>query len=250
LTAESKEKVILKYACPFCSETFTAQDALKGHITTRHGMEPEEKGWGMENYPNPVGAAYIECDEMRCVGCGICQMACSMKHFGVINKELARIQVRKYLLPLPKAVQVTCVQCPDEERLCEKACPVKGEPAIYFDKKTLHMVVDEERCLGVKCGKCREACTANAVRFYPDVTKKAFVCDLCDTENTGERAPECVNVCPYGALYYKSTSVRWEYFIHDIMRKHADEKAELIAKRMYPLKRESMGFPGWGVKND
>ena len=250
MAEESKENVVLKYACPFCSETFMAQNALKGHVLTQHGMAPEEEGWGMENYPNPIGAAYIECDEMRCVGCGICQMACSMKHFGVINKELARIQVRKYLLPLPKAVQVTCVQCPDEERLCERACPVKGEPAIFFDKKTLHMVVDEDRCLGVKCSKCREACTANAVRFYPAVTKKAFVCYLCDTENTGDSAPECVNVCPYGALYYKSTSVRWEYLIHDIMRKHADEKAELIAKRMYPLKRESMGYPGWGVKND
>ena len=81
------------------------------------------KGWGLENYPYPTGAAYIECDEMKCTGCGICQMACSMKHFGVINKDLSRIQVRKYLLPLPKAVQVTCVQCPDEERECEKACP-------------------------------------------------------------------------------------------------------------------------------
>ena len=119
----------------------------------------QPKGWGLRNYPYPNGMAYIECDEMKCTGCGICQMACSMKHFGVINKELARIQVRKYLLPLPKAVQVTCVQCPDQERECEKACPVKPS-AITFDKKTLHMVVDQERCLGHKCGNCHEACSA------------------------------------------------------------------------------------------
>ena len=66
------------------------------------GSEAKVKGWGKENYPYPTGAAFIECDEMKCVGCGICQMACSMKHFGVINKELARIQVRKYLLPYLK----------------------------------------------------------------------------------------------------------------------------------------------------
>ena len=107
------------------------------------------------------------------------------------------------------------------------------------------MVVDEERCLGYKCGKCREACTANAVRFYPAVSPKAFVCDLCDTENTGDRAPECVNVCPYGALYFKSAAVRWNFQIHDMMRMHPDKKAELISKRLYPLKRESMGNPGW-----
>ena len=244
MTTESNKKVILKYVCPLCSENFTGLTALKEHVLSQHGMKAEDEGWGMENYPNPLGAAYIECEEMKCVGCGICQMACSMKHFGVINKELARIQVRKYLLPLPKAVQVTCVQCPDEERECEKACPVKPS-AIYFDKKTLHMLVDQERCLGHKCGKCREACSAKAVRFYPSVSKKAFVCDLCDTENSGKRAPECVNVCPYGALSFQSTSVRFGYLIHDIMRRHPDEKAEWISKRLYPLKRESMGYPGW-----
>jgi NAD-dependent dihydropyrimidine dehydrogenase PreA subunit len=88
-----------------------ALHVLKGHMAVGYGMKSEEKGWGKENLPNPIGAAYVECEEMKCVGCGICQMACSMKHFGVINKELARIQVCKYLLPLPKAVQVTCVQC-------------------------------------------------------------------------------------------------------------------------------------------
>ena len=28
-------------------------------------------------------------------------------------------------------------------------------------------------------------------------------------------------------------------------RKHADEKAALIAKRLYPLDKNSMGYPGW-----
>ena len=203
------------------------------------------QGWGMENYPYPQGAAFIECDEMKCVGCGICQMACSMKHFGVINKELSRIQVRKYLLPLPKAVQVTCVQCSDEERECEKACPV-SPPAIYFDNDLLHMVVAEERCLGEKCLQCRAACPAKAIRIYPSVSPTPFVCDLCDTENTGNRQPECVNVCPYNALYFlRSADHRFAFAVQDLTRKHADEKAGLIAKRLYPLPRESMGYPGW-----
>jgi formate hydrogenlyase subunit 6/NADH:ubiquinone oxidoreductase subunit I len=116
LATQGDEKILPKYVCPICSETFMALHALKGHMAVGYGMKSEEKGWGKENLPNPIGAAYVECEEMKCVGCGICQMACSMKHFGVINKELARIQVRKYLLPLPKAVQVTCVQCRQEER--------------------------------------------------------------------------------------------------------------------------------------
>ncbi len=207
-------------------------------------VEPEVAGWGMENYPYPEGVAFIECDELKCVGCGICQMACSMHHFGVINKDLSRIQVRKYLLPLPKAVQTTCVQCPPEERECEKACPL-NPPAIYLDKDSLHMVVDEERCLGEKCLLCKKACSADAIRFYPSVTPKPFLCDLCDTENKGNREPQCVDICPYGALYFKSAEPRFGGLIHDVMRKPADEKAELIAKRLYPLTKYSMGNPGW-----
>ena len=208
-------------------------------------MESNVTGWGKENYPYPRGAAFIECDEMKCVGCGICQMACSMRHFGVINKELSRIQVRKYLLPLPKAVQVTCVQCPDQERECEKACPV-SPPAVYYDKNTFHMVIAEDRCLGEKCLKCREACSAKAIRIYPSVSNKPFVCDLCDTANSGHRNPQCVNVCPYNALYFL-TSVEHRFGIatQDITRKHADEKAGLIAKRLYPLTKDKMGYPGW-----
>ncbi len=208
--------------------------------------EPKRDGWGKENYPFPEGAAYIECDELKCVGCGICQMACSMYHFGVINKDLARIQVRKYIIPIPKAVQVTCVQCPSQERECEKACPL-DPPAIHFDLKTLHMVIDKDRCQGEKCMLCRRACSAKAVRIYPSVSPTPFVCDLCDPENKGTRNPQCVNVCPYGALAYKSTMVRWSYSIHDIMRKHADEKADLIARRMYPLTKSTMAKPGWSL---
>lgn len=207
-------------------------------------VKEKAEGWGKENYPYPEGAAFIECDELKCVGCGICQMACSMHHFGVINKDLSRIQVRKYLLPLPKAIQVTCVSCPREERECEKACPL-DPPAAYFDTDSLHMVIDKERCLGEKCLLCLRACSSQSIRIYPAVSDKPFVCDLCDVENNGNRDPQCVNVCPYSALYFKSSTGRFGTSVHDVLRKHADEKAELIARRLYPLKKESMGNPGW-----
>ncbi|MFC1952272.1 4Fe-4S dicluster domain-containing protein [Chloroflexota bacterium] len=210
----------------------------------KHSKETETKGWGKENYPMPGGLAFIECDEMKCVGCKICQMACSIKHFGVINNQLSRIQVQKYLLPLPKAIQVVCVQCPDKERECEKACPLEP-PAIYFDNKTLHMVIDEERCLGQKCLQCQKACSAEAIGICPSVSPKPFVCDLCDTENNGNRDPVCVSVCPNTALYYRRVIFNPVLLIHDRWRKHGDEKADLIAKRLYPLTRDSMAKPGW-----
>lgn len=203
--------------------------------------ESKPKSWGKENYPYPSGTAFIECDEMKCVGCGICQMACSMQHHGVINKDLARIQVGKHLLPLSKAIQVTCSQCQDEERQCEKACPLKP-PAIYYDKKLFHMVLDHERCLGPKCLLCGKACSAKAIRNHPSLSPKPFVCDLCDVSNSGNRDPQCVNVCPAGALYYKDLDDRG-IPLRDLTRRPADEKAELIAKRLYPLSKDSMWQP-------
>jgi len=200
------------------------------------------KGWGKENFVFPRGIACIECDEMKCVGCGICQMACSMQHFGVINKDLSRIQVRKYGLPVSKGIQMTCSQCQDEERECEKACPV-SPPAIYFDKKTLHMVIDKDRCLGENCLQCREACSAKAIRNHPELSPVPFVCDLCDTQNTGQRQPQCINVCPTGALYFKDFESRNWYPIRDLFRKSLDEKAQLIARRLHPLVPDNMWQP-------
>ena len=220
------------------------REAESDKTNTKNVQESKPKSWGKEDYPYPFGAGFIECVEMECVGCGICQMACSMKHFGVINKELSRIQVRKYLLPLPKAVQFTCVQCQEEERECEKACPL-SPPAIFFDKKTLHMVIDQDRCLGNECLQCQKACSADAIISYPAVSETPFVCDLCDVDNTGEINPECVNICPYGALRFLRSGERHGYSMQDKLRKHADEKAELISKRLYPLEREYMGNPNW-----
>jgi Fe-S-cluster-containing hydrogenase component 2 len=218
------------------------QAPIKPSIDT--AKAPEVKVWGKENYPYPTGPVFVECDEMKCVGCGICQMACSMKHFGVINKELSRIQVRKYLLPLPKAVQMTCVQCQDTERECEKACPVKP-PAIYFDKKSLHMVVDKDRCLGPKCLMCKRACSGNAIRIYPSVSPTPFVCDLCDPSNNGNIEPQCINICPYNALRLMNSFENFGYAMQDLQRKNPDEKAGLISRRLYPMVKNSMRYPEW-----
>lgn len=201
-------------------------------------LESEKTVWGKASYPHPTGDAFIECDEIKCVGCGICQMACSMRHFGVINKDLARIQVRKYLLPLSKGIQVTCSQCQEEERKCQPACPL-NPPAIYYDNDTRHMVIDRERCLGQDCLQCVDACPAGAINNHPTLSPTPFVCDLCDIDNNGKKNPQCVDVCPAEALYYKTFDA-FGFPLRDFTRKHADKKAELIARRLYPLPRDRM----------
>jgi Fe-S-cluster-containing hydrogenase component 2 len=202
-------------------------------------VKAEKLGWGVENLPYPRGAAFIQSRDDLCVGCGICEMACSIYHFGMINRELSRIRILKYLTPLSKAIQSICVQCGDQrERECEKTCPL-DPPAIYLDKQTLSMKVDAERCLGHNCGKCREACTAEIPRFYPPQHDYALVCDLC--EKNGERKPQCVEVCPTYALEYMPERGRFEASQAHWWRIHPDEKADLISKRLHPLKKDTVG---------
>lgn len=162
-----------------------------------------------------------------------------MFHYGVINRELSRIRILKYLTPVAKAIQSICVQCDTaEERECEKACPL-DPPAIFYDDKRLHMRVDAARCLGPKCGQCRKACPAEIPRFPAD-HNYPLICDLC--ERDGERMPRCVDVCPNYALeFMASRDQRYLVSTAHLWRIHPDEKAAFIAKRLYPLTRDIVG---------
>lgn len=194
-------------------------DANKGQIF--------KEGWGVENWPYPKGLAYIQARWDLCIGCSMCEMACSIFHYGILNRELSRIRIYRYLLPVPKSVQNVCVQCSEEERECQKACPL-DPPAIFFAEEVLHMKVDLDRCLGSSCAQCLEACPADVPRFYPPEYDYSMVCDLC--ERDGDRRPQCVEVCPSHALEYMVP-----VFPQHMERIHPDEKAECLSKRLYPL---------------
>ncbi|MBW1999079.1 MAG: 4Fe-4S dicluster domain-containing protein [Deltaproteobacteria bacterium] len=191
----------------------------------QHGLK--EEGWGLENIPYPEGPAYINTRWDLCTGCGACEMACSMFHFGVINRELSRIRIYRYVRPVPKSLQTLCSQCPENERECEKACPLEP-PVITYDLGNHHMIVDMERCMGSACGKCRDACPAKVPRFYPPEHDYSLVCDLCERE--GKRFPQCVEICPNQALEFLNPS-----FPQHLERIHPDEKAECLRKRLHPL---------------
>jgi carbon-monoxide dehydrogenase iron sulfur subunit len=194
-----------------------------------------KKGWGLERISCPQGVALIQTRWDLCTGCGACELVCSMKHFSLINRELSRIRIYRYLLPLPKAVQNVCSQCSDEERECQKACPV-DPPVIHYDKEKMHMVVDTERCLGSSCAQCLEACPAEVPRFHAPEADYPLVCDLCETG--GERQPRCVEVCPNYALEYMAPQIP-----QHLERIHPDRKAQCLSKRLYPLPKDRMQVP-------
>jgi Fe-S-cluster-containing hydrogenase component 2 len=156
----------------------------------------------------------------RCVGCGLCEIVCSLKFEGVINPYRARIRVARVeerAIDLP----VICLQCSDAP--CSKACPTS---AISKSKGGL-LQISEEDC--TSCGLCIDACPIGAISLG-DKPLKPIVCNLCDMD------PICIKYCPTKAIELKEVTVG-EYEKNRLSHDDAnglrsDEKRILLAKKI------------------
>jgi Fe-S-cluster-containing hydrogenase component 2 len=121
----------------------------------------------------------------QCIGCKLCQLACSAKHEEVFNPTLARLQISslyndkngEQMLEVKGAVCTNCLEC-------VKACPVE---AISFSR--VGIILNEEKCNG--CMMCQEACPENVIIGKGDVVG---ICNMCGGN------PACVQWCPREAL--------------------------------------------------
>ena len=138
-------------------------------------------------------------DDRKCIGCGRCEMACSLAHAGArsipeaLRGELppARIHVedcgsgRYHLL--------ACHHC--EEAPCAKGC-VAG--AIGVDGESGLVLIDTTKCVG--CWTCVLECPFGAVDMrderHIEDHLQALKCDGC--QEVG--APMCARFCPTGAI--------------------------------------------------
>ncbi len=126
----------------------------------------------------------VNCDTDRCVGCDICEYACSFEKEKVFNPLKSRI--RSVRIGQTFNTALTCKACKDAP--CVTACPPK---AITQSKETGAITVDEEKCDG--CGWCIEACDYGAVILHPN-KQKVIICDTCQGD------PQCIPMCPESAL--------------------------------------------------
>jgi len=134
---------------------------------------------------------FVYCDPSKCVGCGICELVCSLKHENRFSSVASRIRsVRLYPY---RNVALTCVLC--ENPPCVKACPRDA----LTQAQDGHIVVDEDKCVG--CGLCIEACDFGVIMLHP-LRMVAIVCDLCDG------SPLCIDACPEDALTLTSRDIR------------------------------------------
>jgi TPP-dependent indolepyruvate ferredoxin oxidoreductase alpha subunit len=126
----------------------------------------------------------INCDNDKCVGCDICEYACSFEKEKVFNPLKSRI--RSVRIGQTFNTAVTCKACSNAP--CIRACP---EEAITQSKKSGYIVVDEQKCKG--CDWCIDSCKYGAITLHPS-SHKAMVCDTCDGD------PKCIPACPESAL--------------------------------------------------
>ena len=119
-----------------------------------------------------------------CSGCRICELACSISHFGVNNPKKSAVRVlTTYPQPVVR-MPIICSQC--KVPVCADACPVGA-------LKRANGVVSLDTDLCISCMKCVEACPFGAVYAHDDVAHP-IKCDLC-----GGR-PQCVAKCPKAAI--------------------------------------------------
>lgn len=120
-----------------------------------------------------------------CIGCRMCEAACSLIKSGAVGISPARLKVVRYdneafFNP------VVCMQC--HIPYCGSVCP---EKAIAKNPRTGVVKVSEKKCTG--CKMCISACPFGAMNFFEGVAVK---CDLC-----GGR-PFCVEFCQAEALTF------------------------------------------------
>lgn len=131
----------------------------------------------------------IVCDPSKCVGCGICELACSEekeKRFNSLFSRIHSTNLQSVKEPL-SSIAIACILCEDPP--CVKYCP---RNALSINENgTIH--VDEIKCNG--CGLCIAACEFGAISLDPEKST-TIVCDLCNGE------PKCVELCPKDALSY------------------------------------------------
>ncbi len=131
---------------------------------------------------------FLSVNPEKCVGCSICEFACSLEKEGILNPVKSRIRIIRG--PPFIHLATTCRQC--EDTPCIRACP---KEALYRSKETGAILVDDEKCDG--CKWCLEACEYGAIT-YDKSAKTVRICDLCDGN------PKCKEICPEEAIDFVS----------------------------------------------
>ncbi|MDK9358369.1 formate-dependent uric acid utilization protein AegA [Lelliottia sp. V106_10] len=139
---------------------------------------------------------FIMADNLQCIGCHACEVACVMAH----NDEQHVLSQRQFVPRITVLKEgkrhsaVTCHHC--ENAPCAQSCP-NGAIAKSHDS----VQVNQQKCIG--CKSCAVACPFGTMEIVitpmadGQVKASAHKCDLCHGRPQG---PACVANCPADAL--------------------------------------------------
>ncbi len=153
---------------------------------------------------------HIICDPDKCIGCRLCEYACSATKTNAFDAPMSRIRVVR-IEPITM-IAISCRLCADAP--CIIACP---RNALTRSSENGTIIVDVDKCDG--CGWCIEACDFGAMLLDP-ATKTAAVCDLCADQPDG---PQCVAFCPKEALVLGTPETLRQQARRDVVKKLFDE---------------------------
>jgi Fe-S-cluster-containing hydrogenase component 2 len=117
----------------------------------------------------------------KCSGCHICELVCSVYHFGEANPEKSAIRIHKDDLNTSINTPKVCLQCVDRKMKCLQGFPDSTDPT------TARRSFLWDRA-------CLEFCPYGAIFPCGD---SALHCNLCHGQ------PYCVKFCTTGAISVK-----------------------------------------------
>jgi len=110
----------------------------------------------------------------KCSGCHLCEMACSIHHFGVVNINRSAIKVKKEDLTNGACEPVLCRQC--KKMICMESNDhdfSDYQNQFSWDKSFM------------------DSCPFESIFLFKE---ELYHCDLCGG------SPKCVEVCSTGAI--------------------------------------------------
>jgi len=130
-------------------------------------------------------------DHLKCTGCRLCEVVCSVNKNGVSNPARARIAVIGWENICP-GIPMMCQQC--EMAPCISVCPVG---ALTRDESMGRVSLNYDLCIG--CKLCVAVCPFGAMGIDA-AARRVIKCDLCDGD------PMCVKFCETKALQFLDES--------------------------------------------
>ena len=142
----------------------------------------------------------------KCIGCGSCEMACSIEKEGEFRPALSRYSVHRFVGG--QNVPMACLQC--EDAACMAACKTG---ALSRNEQGV-VAVDKAKCIG--CRMCVMACPFGNIG-YNRVSRASFKCDQCGGD------PQCAKFCWTGAITYEPVDLELERRREETARRAVSE---------------------------